>query len=47
LKDHDYNIIGCKNFMQWFVNNLACLDSIRYIFIYIISKFQVPHLVDE
>lgn len=38
LKDHDYNIIGCKNFMQWFVNNLACLDSIRYIFIYIISN---------
>jgi hypothetical protein len=35
LRDHDYNIIGCKNFMQRFVNNRACLDSIRDIYIYI------------
>jgi hypothetical protein len=33
LRDHDYNLIGCKNFMQRFVNNRACLDSIRDIYI--------------
>jgi hypothetical protein len=20
MRDHDYNIIGCKNFVQWFLS---------------------------
>lgn len=36
MRDHDYNIIGCKNFRQWF-SQQPCMSwfNKKYIYIYI------------
>jgi hypothetical protein len=39
LKEHDYNLIGCKNFVQWFCQQ-PCMSWFNKIYIYIISNLN-------
>lgn len=43
MRDHDYNIIGCKNFMQWFCQQ-PCISWFNMRYIYILFQIKMDSI---